>query len=438
MKIENLKGFNKLLYSISIRGALIKEIICLKYFSGPKLAEYRLKRILKYAYKHCKYYNAIIKEKNININKLNIQELPILSKEIIKQNFNNIVSDEYKKLIYKDSYTGGSTGEPLHFYNQMIFDGLYQNKLWRNMGYQRGDIILAMDGTKIEEEVLRNNIYWGIKSKNQLPYGGYFLSSLYLRNENIKYYIDYIFNLKPSFIRGYPFFIYTIAKYIQDNGLLVDFLIKGIELTSESSFPYQRDCIQEVFHTKVFMQYGHTECCAFAYTFDKQYQYMIEPLYGLIEVLDNNNLLVKKGEIGEIVVTTYHNKIFPMIRYRTGDFAEVDILKTGEMILTNIYGRTQDYILDKSGNKIMITALIMAQHSSAMAHIMKWQIEQFIMGEVIMHIIRGKDYSIKDEAELIELFDKNGGIKVSFEYTKELPVTKRGKSKLIIQNISDN
>ena len=43
MKIENLKGFNKLLYSISIRGALIKEIICLKYFSGPKLAEYRLK-----------------------------------------------------------------------------------------------------------------------------------------------------------------------------------------------------------------------------------------------------------------------------------------------------------------------------------------------------------------------------------------------------------
>ena len=86
----------------------------------------------------------------------------------------------------------------------------------------------------------------------------------------------------------------------------------------------------------------------------------------------------------------------------------------------------------------MITALIMAQHSSAMAHIMKWQIEQFIMGEVIMHIIRGKDYSIKDEAELIELFDKNGGIKVSFEYTKELPVTKRGKSKLIIQNISDN
>ena len=285
------------------------------------------------------------------------------------------------------------------------------------------------------DDQIKNNNYLYIKNTNQLPYCGYGLSSLYLTDDNIQKYVDEIQKLKPAFIRGYPSFVYRIAKYIKDNGIVLDFEIKMVEITSESSFDYQRRLISSVFNTKVVMQYGHTEACAFGYTIDDNYKYRIEPLYGYVEVIKENGKHAEKGEVGEIVVTSLHNFAMPLIRYKTGDYAVFDGYDGRVMILQEIMGRTQDYIVNKYGNKVLLTALIFAQHFNALGHMDRWQIEQFEKGIVLISIVKGRDFSSKDEDEIKQLFNKVGDVDVVFDYSGQIRITGRGKSMMLIQHI---
>ena len=391
-----------------------------------------LKRSLSYANKNCRYYQKL----DIEVNSAkDITKYPFLTKKMVRENYQEMISYRAKHMIYHVAYTGGSTGEPLQFLNSNYLDGYFQEKLWRRNEYRNGDSILAMDGSTIPDTDIAQEIYWQEDPAKQLPYGGYVLSSLYLTQDNIKKYMDYICKLKPSFIRGYPSFIYTISKYILDNKIELGFVPKGIELTAESSFTYQHDIIRAAFGSRLFQQYGHTECCTFGYTFDDTMRYVIEPLYGYVEVIADDGRNAEIGETGEIVVTSLHNNVMPLIRYRTGDYALYGGQDKMGLLLNAIYGRTQDYLINSDSEKVLLTALIFAQHFSALGNIVQWQIEQYVPGEVVLHVIKGKQYGEKDEVEIAKLFLQKGKTKVHFDYVDNIPLTPRGKSKMIIQHI---
>lgn len=402
-----------------------------------KVHSMRIKKVnytLKYACNHVSYYKKLLESKEIEM--LNLKTYPLIDKKIIKDNYNDLISDQKEYLNYFDAYTGGSTGEPLHFLRQKNYvDALTQIKFWKLLGYKLGDKILAMDGTSIPQGKLDNNIYWGKKKTTSLPYGKMFLSSLYLTYENINYYIKFILKYKPTFIRGYPSFVYQISKYMYDNNIKIDFRVKTIQLTSESSFPYQWETISKVFKCKISLQYGHTEASVFGYTYDESMKYKIEPLYGYTEVIKDDGTEAKPGEIGEIVVTSFYNKIMPLIRYKTGDYAIVGEKIGDTIVLENIMGRTQDYIYNKNNEKVLLTALIFGQHFKALGNIDKWQIIQDKIGIVNMKIIKGKEYSIEDENEIKKLFLDKANTIVEIEYVTQISTTKRGKSKLLIQNL---
>lgn len=428
-KILNIKNWifikYKLLYRLLLYFAI--NTSCWKWKQ-----KWLLSKVLSYSNNHCEYYsNLSIKAQN------DIEQYPLLSKDLIKKNYNALISDEAKYIDYGVGYTGGSTGEPLKLLLCNRFDGFFQEKLWRQWGYVDGDIILAMDGTKFTEDDECKGIVGKKISETQLPYGGWCLSSIYLTNKNITKYIDFINVVKPDFIRGYPSFIYSIAQYILVNNITLDCTIKGVELTSESSYPYQHDVISKAFNCSVFLQYGHTEAIVFGYTFDSSMRYRVDPLYGYVEILDNDGRPVAVGEVGEIVVTTLYNYVMPFIRYRTGDFAEYGGCDATGIILNRIMGRTQDYIIDRAGNKKLLTALIFAQHIKAFSNITKWQIEQFDPGKIILHIVPSKNYSDTDEEEIVNLFLQVGNTESQIDYCNEIKITGRGKSLMCVQHIDD-
>lgn len=392
----------------------------------------RLVGILKYAVKHCSYYKSL----GISVSTPeDVEKFPVLDKKTIKNNFDGFLSDDIDRMNYYVSHTGGSTGEPLELYNSPGIDDLFQNKLWRRYGYKDGDIILAMDGTKLPTEAIGRGEYLYKKNSSQLPYGGYGLSSLYLTDDNIGDYCRALCALKPDFIRGYPSFVYRIANYIYEEGIKLDFKLKAVELTSESSFTYQHDLIRSVFNTKVFMQYGHTEACVFGYTFDDTLRYKIEPLYGYVEVLTAEGQAAKEGEMGEVVVTTLHNRVMPLIRYRTGDQAIYGGKGKDGIILNKVLGRTQDYIINVDGEKVLLTALIFAQHFDALGNIIRWQIEQSEIGTVLIHIVKRDTFTEKDETEIKNLFWNLGKVHVVFDYENGIQLTQRGKSLMLVQHI---
>ena len=388
-----------------------------------------LRGMLLYATEHCEYY------RRLGIDTPELNRFPILTKQLIKDNFEALTSDEKNRFIYWDAYTGGSTAEPLHFLQQSCIDLPYMTWLWKHMGYRKGDVIVAMSGTRVPEDDLKKHIYWTSDTGKDIPYGRIDMSSLYFNNDTARYYIDRLNLEKPRFIRGYASFIYDFSRYLLDNGIELQFVPDMIQLTSESSFDYQYRVIKEAFKTqKITLQYGHSESIVFAYTYDDSFEYVSEPLYGFIEILDEDGNAVSEGECGEVTVTTLYNKVMPLIRYKTGDLAERGRTVDGKLHLNRVIGRTQDYIIDRAGNKSPVTALI--QHFKDLDGVAKWQLEQHEAGKVIMHIIRTDNYSDRDEAKLLDLFNKDGNVDIQFDFVDNIPKTPRGKSPMLIQHLN--
>lgn len=74
----------------------------------------------------------------------------------------------------------------------------------------------------------------------------------------------------------------------------------------------------------------------------------------LIEVLDDRNKPVKKGETGKVVVTDFSSHIVPLVRYDTGDLATLLTYKDGlAHTISNIEGRKIEMVYTTNGDSLM-------------------------------------------------------------------------------------
>ena len=303
------------------------------------------------------------------------------------------------------------------------------------MGYQEGDTIVAFDGSTVPAPRLRAHQYWVSTGDQDIPYGRLSYSSLYLGAETMPFYIEHLLATAPSILRGYPSFINDIAKYVLENKISIPFRVKGVQLTAENVHDWQISDIQNAFDTRVFLQYGHSEVCVYGYTLDDTYEYLCSPFYGYTEVIGEDGQHVSPGQIGEVVVTGFHNYAMPFIRYRTGDQALFNGNSDGIVRLGRIVGRTQDYLFTKTGEKVALTALVFGQHYRCFRNISKWQLQQDIPGKVKVRMIPGEGFSREDETEIRTRFLDICGIETEFEYVELIQLTPRGKFRFTVQNV---
>lgn len=364
-----------------------------------------------------------------------LADYPLITKEDMRAH-PELFHSKYKKwLAVHPATTGGSTGIPFGFELSANHDPVHQEFLWKLMGYQKGEKIICINGSSFLQEQIERKIYYCELSPTQMPYGGYALSCLYLTEATAPYYFEFMEKIRPSWLRGYSSAIYRLAQYAAEHQIVPGYRLKGIQLTSETVFEHQISYIEQVFQTKVYLQYGHTEAAVFAYSYDESYRYRCSPLYGHVEVLDENGKQVREGETGEIVVTSYFNYAMPFIRYRTGDMAEYGGTKGAVVTLNKVWGRAQDVVYTSAGEAVSLSALIVAPHYQAYAHINRWKLIQEEYGKIRFQIVKGSEYTEKDEAEIRENFYRNTGIETVFEYVEQLELTGRGKSVILEQRL---
>ncbi len=398
--------------------------------------EQKLSHIIKYAYNFSPYYTNIFDENKINIHNINdFFKIPLLDKVVIRKNKDQLFSKNLSKIKFTILNTGGSTGEPMDFpasYRAGYIDRAHQQFALELIGYEKGDKIFAFDGSSVPNHLLNKNIYWVKTSNEDLPFGRLSYSSLYLNKNTIKYYVNHFLKSKPCILRGYPSFINDVAEYILANNININFMVKGIQLTAENAFDWQVENIKKAFKTKVFFQYGHSEMCVFGFTKNETYEYFCSPFYGLTEIINDKKQRVKEGEIGEIIATSFYHEALPFIRYRTGDWALFDGIENGFVKLKRIEGRTQDFIYNKNKEKISITAIVFGQHYQAFRNIKKWQIYQSKIGEIIINIVKGENFSENDELEIVNKFKNIGNFDVMLNFVDKIELTIRGKYRFVV------
>ncbi|MEZ8257955.1 hypothetical protein AB6C49_11365 [Vibrio cyclitrophicus] len=407
----------------------VREFYLNKYSINNKSIDYLLSVALKNAIENVQFYNGYKPE---------LAKFPIIDKSTYQKYGERLFLHKNSHLMgcYKMN-TGGSTGEPFEFYRDVrtgIVDNIHQKYQHLKMGFNDNDKLIVFNGCDITKKNLDEDIYWNIKSSRELPFGSVEFSTHYLNINTIKYYLEKLISLDVSFVRAYPSAMCEFTSLLLQLGYKsMPFTLRGIQLSSEVCSDSQLKMLQEYWgKDTIYFQYGHSEAATIAAQYPGEDGYIFSPYYGLVEILDDSGKPVKKGEVGKVVVTSFHNFARPIIRYDTGDMALLSNETNSIVKVEKILGREQDYVVDKEGNKISVTSLVFGQHFKAFKNITNWQIVNDTKGVLHVKIIPSNRWNELNEKEIIDKLSFSDRFKVTLSYVQSIEKTKSGKNRLVI------
>jgi phenylacetate-CoA ligase len=417
---------------------IFKELRKSQKFSEEKIAELQLtnlKSIINYAYDHSKFYKTRFDDNGISPNDINtfndIEKIPILSKDDIRNNLQTMISDEYtiENLRYKR--TGGSTSVPLKIYvDPKAFRfknaATARHNLWA--GYERGDKMAAIWGDTDKKYSFKEKIYNLLK--NRVIY----LDSLNMDDENILKFIEKIRDHKPKILMGHAHSLYIFACFVE-NRKITGLGIKSIISTAEMLYKTERYKIESVFGKILYNRYGCEELSIIASECSEHDGLHInaEGLY--VEVLDGDNQVP-----GKLVITDLWNKGMPLIRYEIGDMATTKrgLCRCGRGLprLGEIYGRTSDFLQSPDG-KLVSGISILDTFTIHIPGIKQVQIIQDVIDNLHFKIVKDENFNEDSLALLAQNVRTIFGDKMKHEteIVDRIPQTSRGKYKFSICNI---
>ena len=392
------------------------------YFKNINLDNYTLDRILDFASKNTKYYSKFG-------NKL--QNYPILTKDIIKKEFENLKSDDLENRKWFLNTSGGSTGKPVKFIQDMEFRNIqriitYEQKSWA--GYEFGEFMIKLWGN--EKEILSDKKNYKAMFLDWLK-NVKFLNSYKLTPQLIKEYIEFLDKNPPKLLLSYIQSIYQIAKYIKENNLKAPKL-EAIMTTAGTLYSAQKKLLQDVFNAKIYNRYGSREVGNIACNKESNSDELIVTKGVYLEVLENGE--ITKNGTGELLVTSLINYAMPLIRYNIGDIATLKT-KNNIQIITKLHGRNVDMFKTKDGN------FVDGEYFSDLFYFMEWVYKyQVIQKEIdfILVKIATKNPNKKD-MEYIENGIKKimAECKVEFKIVDDIPQLGSGKFRYTISELKD-
>ena len=217
-----------------------------------------LNRQLKRCYENVPYYRHVfeqIKFDHDNHYQLSeLQRLPTLSKEQIRNNYKDFISVKYNMERCKHSYSSGSTGEPFATY----FDDLswYRKKYFLKLrarfacGMSVGDRVAVLECVPEDKARQSNSKAW--LRDPLLKLRGF---SLFADTDAL---LEELRNFKPRNIYGYPSHLMTLANAISSGADPIPG-VKRIFTASEYLKSGSRQFIEQHFSAPIFDHYGSTE-----------------------------------------------------------------------------------------------------------------------------------------------------------------------------------
>ncbi|WP_435254333.1 phenylacetate--CoA ligase family protein [Tenacibaculum sp. A30] len=289
---------------------LYKELIKTDYASLEELKliqEQKFNSLIDVAFKNSsylkdKYLDYGVKREDIKSVE-DIHKLPILDKEELRKNAENIKTNlQFKKLI--KSETSGTTGQPLTFYKNEEWDSMNRAAMYRGYSWYG---VNPWD---------RNGYFWGYNPSFKSILKNSVLDFLQNRFRIFSYNEKGILKFskkikKAKYIEGYSSMIYEVAKKINNLKLERPRNIKLIKGTSEKIYDnYHQETIK-AFGKKIVSEYGAAEAGLIAFECPEGYMH-----------INSENVIVEE-ERGEVLVTNLMSLSFPIIRYRLGDKIEL-------------------------------------------------------------------------------------------------------------------
>lgn len=366
-----------------------------QFWGSSKMEEYqltKLKQLIEYSYTNVPYYRALFKKHNIHpddIKKLDdIKIIPVLTKELLRENHQSLISEIAQFKHVKKGKTGGTTGTPVPTYkdtSERSFTWASYYRWYNWMGIKREDKVLTFWGTATvieQRKITKLKNYLKNRIQNNLT-----ISSFNLNDTTLPLVYKKLMSYDPVLIKGYVSAIVNVALFMRTHNLKPNNALKAISTTTETLLPMYRSLIEEVFNVKVFDQYGCGEVAAIAYECSAHLGLHLTEEHVVFEILDDNNNNII-NQTGNVTVTSLDNYVMPLIRYQNGDVATLSNVKcscgVNSALIKSIEGRVADTIKLKNGSKVhgvFFTSLFYELGITAKT-ISRFQIQQLKSGEI--------------------------------------------------------
>ena len=428
---------------VSIKGKqLIKQRYTSYYYDELKrlrncqdpfeLQQQRMKEFYKYIKKKSNFHNKRLMKFNNEIDIDNLEHYPVLEKEDIRNNIDEIITGDPNDLL--KSGTGGSTGKSLKFYTSkydMSRKIAYLDYFKEQHGVYKGMKRVSIGGRKIIPNHQKKQIFWRYNEPlNQLLFSAY-----HADGENLKYYVQKLNDFKPETLDGFPTVLHRISKYILENNIKLTFTPIAIFPTAEALTDEMKKDIEKAFNCPVRNQYASSEGSPFI-TENTDGELELGPMSGYFE------LEKVEGKIYELIVTGFYTTTTPLFRYRIGDSVELyedlpENYTQQDIKIKRIIGRNNDFLY--SSEKGMITNVHLSTAIRSLGTDVKES--QFIQNEkdrIIVNLV------IDDSANKEIIIDKlTKELKVRFgnstqfdiNFVDSIALTKGGKKRFTINNL---
>ncbi|MBU0712514.1 phenylacetate--CoA ligase family protein [bacterium] len=425
----------------------LKELRKLQFLSRTELLEYQanqLKKILRHAHKNVPYYQQVLEKAGvIQGNKVNLKkfdQIPILTKDIIRQEKERIYSKDRDQRKYYENASGGSTGEPV----SIIQDAFYRDRSWANkilyneaIGDFLGDPEIKLWGS--ERDIFQGSL--GLRARLQnYVWNRVLLNSFRMTEKEMADYVEKINEFKPVLIWSYIDSLYELARFIEANNLKVHSPV-GIFVTAGTVYPSVKEYIGKIFKAPVYNQYGSREAGDMATECkEKKGLHVYEYLY-YFEILNEELKPCKPGEIGEIYVTSLINYSMPMIRYKIGDtasFLEDQTCPCGRnlVLINDVHGRITDHFQRRD------KALIHGEYFTHLFYFRPWikkfQVRQSDYELIDCYIVKDLEEEAKDMEDISQKIKLVMGkeCKVNFRFVNNIPPSRSGKFLFTVSEVN--
>lgn len=405
-----------------------KEITVFDEFSSEEKKQRitdRLKALACFAYENTTIYKEYYSQKRFDPFSIrsfdDIKRIPIVNKSLLQ----SYGLSERSVVVPSRSLvnTGGSSGQPLEFYIQGSAIGhewAHMHEAWGNIGFRFSDLKVMFVGRAVVRDIVDYDA--GRHSLVVDTYKPW--------HEIVGPLKKKVFRFKPRFLHGYPSAIFDFLLWVADNDSdLFSYFrerLTGLILSSEFPSPVLRKKVEGLYGLRSLSFYGHTERCVLATETEEEYRFHPFQTYGFAEAVE--------AEDGHhLIGTSYYNFASPLVRYDTEDLIcpEMDNGLLSSFSIES--GRKGEYVLDKNGHKVFLTALIFGRHHDAFNYVSNVQVFQPVEGTVLI-LISGRAGHV--ERGIKDRFDFRN-VDIDFEfYERDQPIkTLSGKVPLLVKEM---
>lgn len=305
----------------------------------------KLKELVLFAYHNTSYYRRLFDDISLDPNSINSREdlakIPILRKEDVIQNYQDLIPENINEIPHKRASTGGSSGDPMVFILDLqswSFTNANNIVNWERTKYRYGNKFIALGSTSInvsENTSFKHKVFYYLKNKISL-------SGVNMSDEVCRKYLEHIKRDNIKYIYGYASAIYLLASYAER--INYDHQILSCFPTSEILTPIYRDKISKVFKCDIVNCYGASDGGITAFEHNGS---PFEVGYNCLSTIEGDE------ENGPALYTDLLNFAMPMINYKIGDeiqlSSESNLIYNGQLI-KKLMGRTSDVIRLENGN----------------------------------------------------------------------------------------